>query len=264
MQKIAIYGKGGVGKSTISSGLSAALARSGKKVLHVGCDPKQDSTIRLMHGQRIPTVIESLNRPGLPFIRKGAFGIDCIECGGPKPGVGCAGRGISAMFERFQRSAILEKDYDVALFDVLGDVVCGGFAAPLRRGFAEKVFIVVSDDAMSLYAANRIMHAIDTYKANGVGFGGFIENTLGKQKGLLARFADMSNIDVLHRFYHDDDIASAEMEYKTVVESYPESAASKSFAELSQKMLDSRKNHPKVMDDEEFNRVMRGLDGKVQ
>ncbi len=192
-KKIAIYGKGGSGKSTISAALSVAMARRGLKVLQVGCDPKADSTLALTGGKRIPTLLDLLSRGIIrpepeQFIVAGRHGVDCVEAGGPAPGAGCGGRGIARMFELFNEIHLFEKrPYDVVIFDVLGDVVCGGFAAPLRYGFAERAFIVVSEEPLSLYAANNIIHAIETYRASGVRLGGLIVNESDASRAAMHR-----------------------------------------------------------------------------
>ena len=161
MLRIAFYGKGGIGKSTVAAHLSAAFARTGKRVLHIGCDPKADSTRCLTSG-RIPTVLETLGRSEELLAREqlvfpGAFGVSCVEAGGPQAGAGCAGLGITAMADELNRLGILEEPWDVVVYDVLGDVVCGGFAVPMRKHFVDRVYLITSADFMALYAANNIM-----------------------------------------------------------------------------------------------------------
>ena len=166
MRKIAIYGKGGIGKSTTTSNLSAALAEKGYRVMQVGCDPKADSTKGLMGGKRIPTVLEQLRQKGdelrlEDIVFEGYGGVLCVESGGPTPGVGCAGRGIISAFEKLAELRAFEVyQPDVVIYDVLGDVVCGGFAMPIREGYAREVFIVSSGEMMALYAASNIAQAI--------------------------------------------------------------------------------------------------------
>ena len=162
MLKIAIYGKGGIGKSTVTSNLSAAFASMGKRVIQIGCDPKADSTINLLGGKPLKPVIEILKDGIDPtsageISQEGFGGVLCIETGGPTPGLGCAGRGIIATFNLLDELGLFEEyKPDVVLYDVLGDVVCGGFAAPIREGYAEQVLIVTSGEKMALYAANNI------------------------------------------------------------------------------------------------------------
>lgn len=164
--RIGIYGKGGIGKSTICANLAAALADRGGRVLQIGCDPKHDSTRLLLGGRRVVTVLDYLRDTPLArqsaadVVHTGYGGVHCVEAGGPEPGVGCAGRGILTAFALLERLAIDWTGYHVTLFDVLGDVVCGGFAVPLRRGFAQAVLIVSSEEFMSLYAANNILRGV--------------------------------------------------------------------------------------------------------
>ena len=166
--EIALYGKGGIGKSTICSHLSAALAKRGERVLQIGCDPKHDSTRLLLQGRELTTVLEYLKRvsPGEArpeeILAEGYLGIGCIEAGGPRPGVGCAGRGIISAFEFLERNRVKDR-YDRIMYDVLGDVVCGGFAVPIRREYADAVFLVTSGEFMALYAANNILRGIRNY-----------------------------------------------------------------------------------------------------
>lgn len=234
MQKIAIYGKGGSGKSTISAALSVTYARAGLKVLHVGCDPKADSTFTITGGRRIRTLLDLLGeghmRPSAEeFVVRGRFGIDCIEAGGPRPGAGCGGRGIARMFELLDEIGLLrERAYDVVLFDVLGDVVCGGFAAPLRLGFADRAFIVVSEEPLSIYAANNIAHAIDTYSANGVRLGGLILNVSDDLEAvaMVESFAAAIGSSVAGVIPRDKQIQLIERAHQTAAE-LPEDSATR-------------------------------------
>ena len=171
MLKVAIYGKGGIGKSTITSNLAAAFAAMGKRVIQIGCDPKADSTINLLGGEPLRPVMNYMREEDeepeeLDQIAKEGFGgVLCIETGGPTPGLGCAGRGIIATFQLLEDLRLFETyKPDVVLYDVLGDVVCGGFAAPIREGYAEKVVIVTSGEKMALYAANNISSAVRNFE----------------------------------------------------------------------------------------------------
>jgi nitrogenase iron protein NifH len=171
MIKIAIYGKGGIGKSTITSNLAVALTQIGYLVMQIGCDPKSDSTRTLMGGKRIPTVLEQIRQKDTEIclddiVYKGCSGVLCVEAEGPTPGIGCAGRGIITAFEKMaELNAYEVYKPDIVLYDVLGDVVCGGFAMPLREKYADIVFIVTSGEMMSIYAASNIAQAVMNFSS---------------------------------------------------------------------------------------------------
>ena len=174
MLKIAVYGKGGIGKSTISSNLSVALSERGYKVMQIGCDPKADSTIQLHQGHTVTSILDIIrargDKAGLDeLVTEGSGGVLCAEAGGPTPGMGCAGRGIITAFEALEeRNAFEVYKPDVVIYDVLGDVVCGGFAMPIREGYADKVFIVTSGENMAIYAAANIAAAVKSFEARGL------------------------------------------------------------------------------------------------
>ena len=197
LKKIAFYGKGGIGKSTTAANVSAAFSRGGKKVCQIGCDPKNDST-RLLLGRIAPLTVLDAERSKkgaalslAEIAHEGYGGVRCIEAGGPEPGVGCAGRGIIVALERLKALHAFD-DVDVAIYDVLGDVVCGGFAVPIREGYAEEIYIVSSGELMSLYAANNIAKGVRRFAARGVvKLGGIIGNgrDVAREKELLEAFA---------------------------------------------------------------------------
>jgi len=267
-QKIAVYGKGGVGKSVVATALSAVYAQQKKSVLHVGCDPKQDSAVRLMErGDRIQTVLEVLGEDPVAvstgqIIHTGRLGIHCCESGGPKPGLGCGGRGVARTLEFMEEMEIIEGgNYQVVIFDILGDVVCGGFAAPLRQGFAEKVIIVTSEEPMALYAANNISRAIPVYHKNGVVLAGLVANLRGadEHREMFSAFANKLSTRLLAVIPRDPKILEGERKRLTVVEHAPDSPGSRALKSLAGELADldaGKLALPTPMEDEEFYRFL--------
>lgn len=248
MLKIAIYGKGGIGKSTISSNLSAVFSIKGKKVLHIGCDPKGDSTRNLI-GKKIPTVIDQLKLKSElekeDIIFKGFNGIECIEAGGPDARKGCAGRGIVTMMEELEDLEVFEEHRDIVIYDVLGDVVCGGFAVPMRESYANTIYIVTSSEFMSIYAANNIMKSIKNFSSNkNIKFGGIIYNQRSKNSKIeiLKLFAQMTESEIIGEIPYNRDIMKAELSGKTLGESYPNSKAYINFDKLADRILEEKNN----------------------
>ena len=185
IRRVAFYGKGGIGKSTIASNVSALLAMQGKKVLHIGCDPKADST-RLLCKERIKTVLEVLEGKDYPeredLVHRSESGVWCVESGGPEAGNGCAGMGIITAMKELERLGVFEEDWDVVIYDVLGDVVCGGFSVPMRQRYVDRVYIVSSADFMSLYATNNILKGVVNYSDERNLLGGFVFNHIREQE----------------------------------------------------------------------------------
>lgn len=271
MRQIAFYGKGGSGKSTVASNLSVVFAAAGKKVMQVGCDPKHDSTRSLLMGARPVTAVELFqkNRPDSIQVRdlvfKGALGIDCIEVGGPEPGAGCAGLGIIKTLELMKTLGLPARDTDYVFFDVLGDVVCGGFATPLRLRFADEVYIIISAEMMSLYAANNICRGIIRYAKSGkVRLGGFIGNqrSPGPQTEILGEFAHRLGSTLVFQMPWSAGLLEAERAGKTVVEFAPESQAAGQFRALADQIENNNAPCiPSPMTDEEFEVFFTGSSG---
>lgn len=249
MERIVFFGKGGIGKSTTASNISATLAADGRRVLHVGCDPKHDSTVALLRGTMIEPIVDRVHSlAGLcadDVVTRSHLGVDCVEAGGPEAGVGCGGRGISRMLEIFQSVDLLSPArYDVCVYDVLGDVVCGGFASPLRKGIGEKVVIVASEEVMALYAANNIARAVVHYASNGVALAGILVNLRDNQedRSPIERFARLINTRVLGYIPRDPLIREAEYRRMTVAEYAPGAPITQILRELGRQIvaLDAR------------------------
>ena len=248
MIKIAIYGKGGIGKSTTTSNLSAALSDLGYKVMQIGCDPKSDSTKCLMGGVKIPTVLDQIRGKGAEGVELGDIvftgynGILCVEAGGPTPGIGCAGRGIITAFEKLEELGGYEHyKPDIVLYDVLGDVVCGGFAMPIRGGYADHVFIVTSGEMMALYAASNIAGAVHNFGKRGYAkMSGIILNSrnVENEQMIVQKAAEEMGEQVLSVIPRDKAVQSAEDQGKTVIEALPESAMADAYRELANKVLE--------------------------
>jgi nitrogenase iron protein NifH len=231
MRKVAIYGKGGIGKSTTTQNTVAGLAEMGNNVMVVGCDPKADSTRLLLGGLTQETVLDTLREEGedveLDDIRKAGFkGTVCVESGGPEPGVGCAGRGIITSINMLEQlGAYSEKEeLDYAFYDVLGDVVCGGFAMPIREGKAEEIYIVVSGEMMAMYAANNICKGIMKFaESGGVRLGGLICNSrkVDNEKEMIEALAKKLGTQMIHFVPRDNMVQKAEINRKTVIDFAP-------------------------------------------
>jgi nitrogenase iron protein NifH len=241
LKKIAIYGKGGIGKSTTVSNISAALAMDGKKVMQIGCDPKADSTRNLTRGEKIPTVLDLLrdkDSVGLEdVVTVGDHGVLCVEAGGPVPGVGCAGRGIITAFEKLEELQAFETyEPDIVIYDVLGDVVCGGFAMPIRGGYAEDVYIVSSGEMMSLYAASNIAHAVKMFgKRKYASLKGIILNgkNIENEEELVMSAVKEIETELVYYIRRNPLVQQAEAQGKTVVSAFPDSPMAQEYLKLA-------------------------------
>jgi nitrogenase iron protein NifH len=241
MRQVAIYGKGGIGKSTTTQNTVAALAEAGKHIMVVGCDPKADSTRLLLHGLCQKTVLDTLRDEGddieLDAILKPGFkGTLCVESGGPEPGVGCAGRGIITAINLLESLGAYTPDLDYVFYDVLGDVVCGGFAMPIREGKAEEIYIVASGEMMALYAANNIAKGIRKYAINGkVRLGGIICNSrvVANEYELLKAFAEELGSQLIHFVPRDNVVQRAEIHKRTVIDYEPKDAQADEYRKLA-------------------------------
>jgi nitrogenase iron protein NifH len=228
MRKIAIYGKGGIGKSTTTQNTVAALAEMGKKIMIVGCDPKADSTRLILGGLSQNTVLDTLRESGEDLdlddvIKLGFKGTRCVESGGPEPGVGCAGRGIITSINLLEQLGAYSEKFgiDYVFYDVLGDVVCGGFAMPMREGKAKEIYIVVSGEMMAMYAANNICKGIVKFaEAGGVRLGGLICNSrkVDNEQALIGALADKLGTQMIHFVPRDNVVQRAEINRKTVID----------------------------------------------
>jgi len=248
LRQVAIYGKGGIGKSTTTQNLTAGLAEFGKNILVVGCDPKADSTRLLLGGLAQKTVLDTLREEGedieLDSIMKTGFkGIKCVESGGPEPGVGCAGRGIITSIGMLERLGAYTEELDYVFYDVLGDVVCGGFAMPIREGKAKEIYIVASGEMMALYAANNISKGIQKYALKGeVRLGGIIGNgrNVDREIDLLKAFAKELGTQLIHFIPRDNVVQRAEIRKKTVIEFNPEERQADQYRELAKKIEENK------------------------
>lgn len=246
MKKFAIYGKGGIGKSTLTSSLSAALASMGYKVMQIGCDPKADSTSNLLGGEKLTSVMSYLNENEEPpeledIVKQGYGGVYCVEAGGPTPGIGCAGRGIITTFNLLEELEAFETyKPDFVLFDVLGDVVCGGFSAPIRDGYADEVLIVTSGEKMALFAARNIIMAVDNFKDRGYAtVKGILMNrrNVENEEELVHKMADEAGLEIIGDIPRDASIQYYENQNQTVIEGNPELPISRTIMEIAKKLI---------------------------
>ena len=246
MIKIAVYGKGGIGKSTTVSNISIALAQKGLKVMQIGCDPKADSTFNLRSSVKIETVLDMIRKKGAAItledmVTEGYAGVLCVEAGGPTPGLGCAGRGIIAAMEKLSEKKAFEVyKPDAVIYDVLGDVVCGGFAMPIREGYAEKVFVVTSGENMAIHAAANIAMAVANFKSRGYAtLGGVILNRRNVPRELekVQELAQDIGSKIVGSLNFSETVQRADEMRKTVLEAFPDSEMAGEYRKLAEQVL---------------------------
>lgn len=246
MIKIAVYGKGGIGKSTTVSNISAALAQSGLRVMQIGCDPKADSTISLHGGKKLDTVLDLVRTRRDAFelsdmVCEGFAGVICVEAGGPTPGLGCAGRGIIAALEKLeQKGAYQVYKPDVVIYDVLGDVVCGGFSMPMRDGYADKVFVITSGENMAIHAAANIAMAVENFRERGYAeMGGLILNkrNVKNEREKVEELARDINSHIVGELSRSETVHDSEEMGKTVIEAFPQSKMAAEYRRLAQAVM---------------------------
>ncbi|MCQ2069906.1 MAG: AAA family ATPase [archaeon] len=269
--RIAVYGKGGIGKSTVSANVSYCLSAAGLKVMQIGCDPKHDSTRPLTYGP-CPTVLDTVRstrpserRPEM-FVSEGVNGILCVEAGGPEPGIGCAGKGIMTMFHTLETLGIDRMDRDVCVYDVLGDVVCGGFAVPMRRDMSDMVVLVTSGEFMSIYAANNIMRGLVNFDTDGPRLAGLVFDSRGspEEDAVVKRFSESTGVPVIARIPRSGLFRDSEKVGRTLCEVFPSSDEAGIFRTLSKDLLDihngGRMCRPHPLTDAQVDLLMSGKD----
>jgi nitrogenase iron protein NifH len=250
MRQIAIYGKGGIGKSTTTQNTVAGLVALGKKVMIVGCDPKSDSTRLMLHAKAQNTVMDLIRERGTvedlelkDVMKVGYGGVKCVESGGPEPGVGCAGRGVITAINFLEAEGAYTPDLDFVFYDVLGDVVCGGFAMPIRENKAQEIYIVCSGEMMAMYAANNIAKGILKYAAAGkVRLAGLIckSRNTDKESELIEALAKRLGTQMIHFVPRDNEVQRAELRRMTVIEYSPEHKQAGEYRSLAQKIIDNK------------------------
>ncbi|MDI6710064.1 MAG: nitrogenase iron protein [Bacillota bacterium] len=272
MRKVAIYGKGGIGKSTTQQNTAAAMAHFfGKRMFIHGCDPKADCTRLVLGGKPQVTVMDTLRELGQEavtverVVKTGFGGIRCVESGGPEPGVGCAGRGVITAINIMEEVGAYSSDLDFIFFDVLGDVVCGGFAMPVREGKAQEIYIVASGEMMALYAANNICRGMVKYaEQSGVRLGGIICNSrnVDGERELVEEFCARIGTQMIHFVPRDNIVQKAEFNRQTVVQFDPDCNQAREYRELARRIIENERfviPQPMSMDEMEELVVKYGL-----
>lgn len=250
MKQIAIYGKGGIGKSTTTQNIVAAMAEMGKQVMIIGCDPKADSTRLILHSKAQATVMDLAREKGTvedlelkDVLLTGYRAIKCSESGGPEPGVGCAGRGVITAINFLEENGAYTPDLDFVFYDVLGDVVCGGFAMPIREGKAQEIYIVTSGEMMAMYAANNIARGILKYAhSGGVRLGGLICNSrqVDREYELIDALANRLGTQLIHFIPRENQVQRAELRRMTVIEFSPDHPQADEYRALARKIVENK------------------------
>jgi len=250
LRQCAVYGKGGIGKSTTTQNLVAAMAEAGKKVMIVGCDPKADATRLILHAKAQNTIMQMAAEAGSvedleldDVLKKGFRDIKCVESGGPEPGVGCAGRGVITAINFLEEEGAYTEDLDFVFYDVLGDVVCGGFAMPIRENKAQEIYIVCSGEMMAMYAANNISKGIVKYASSGaVRLAGLICNSrkTDREAELIEALAAKLGTTMVHFVPRDNIVQRAEIRRMTVIEYDPTCAQADEYRVLAKKIVENK------------------------
>lgn len=264
---IAIYGKGGIGKSTITTNVSLLLAKQGKKVLQIGCDPKHDSTLSLIGSQKIETVISSIDSDidEDKIILKGRCGIDCVEIGGPLPGLGCAGRGMIAGLSYVENmKKFKEKQYDHIVYDILGDIVCGGFFEPLKKRKVQKMYIVTSGEFNSIFAASNLCNGYVncSLAEKGVSLAGVIGNCRGvpNEENIIRSFCEKINLPLISVIPRDNRIEKCTIECSSVVETYENIELFDCFKKIAENICKDNEYHSiNMLDLDDLRALYKGL-----
>lgn len=258
MRQMAIYGKGGIGKSTISANLAASFAEAGLRTWYIGCDPKSDGSMTLLQGRSIPTFLEQMRTGGQEVVFTGFGGVRCVETGGPLAGVGCAGRGIIVAVQKLAQDHFRQED-DVLIYDVPGDVVCGGFAAPLRERYANEVYIVTSGEYLALYAANNIARGLANLN---VALGGIICNSRDvlREEEAVAEYAGRIGSRLIGFIPRSPVVRECENRGVTVIEGAPQDMQADAYRRLGQAVLGNRElSVPRPLDPEEIRAILREM-----
>ncbi len=239
-KQIAIYGKGGIGKSSTASNVAAACADEGYRVTIIGCDPKSDSSITLLRGERIPTIMD-LMRQGEEIkeediVFDGYKGVKCVEIGGPEPGIGCAGRGIIVAISLLKKISKAIEDTDLVIYDVPGDIVCGGFVAPVKKGLVNEAYVLTSGEYMPLYAANNICKGLSRLEMT---LNGVICNSRGapNEENIVSEFAKEIGSQMIAFIPKDVLVQTCEREGYSVIEKAPESNIADVYRKLARSIM---------------------------